>query len=171
MGRFFLGSVSKKVVAEAGCSVRVARSLINADNLAPQRIIAGIDNPDSASSIIEAITGRDWTPGSEVLLLTAIGAAAEYGTLVSEQLDSLDNKQQAALERLAESGLKSSLSIKLGDAKSELVLEAEKWKADCVFVGTRNIQGFLDRFLLGSVSAGVVSDAPCSVEVVRANAN
>jgi nucleotide-binding universal stress UspA family protein len=171
VGRLFLGSVSKKVVAEAGCSVRVARSLINADNLAPQRIIAGIDNSDSANSIIEAIAERNWTTGGEVLLLTAIGAAAEYSTPVSEQLVTLDNKQQAALERLAESGLKASLSLKLGEAKRELLLEAEKWKADCIFVGTRNIQGVLDRFLLGSVSSGVVSDAPCSVEVVRATAN
>ena len=171
LGRFVLGSVSKKVVTKADCSVRVARSVISDDNLAPQRIIAGIDNSNSVRSIIEAIAGRNWTSGSEVLLLTAIEAVAEYGIPVSEQLNTLGNTQRAAMARLVETGLKASLSIKQGEAKRELLLEAEKWKADCIFVGTRNIQGVLDRFLLGSVSSGVVSDAPCSVEVVRAKAN
>ncbi len=170
LGRFVLGSVSKKVVTEADCSVRVARSVISDDNLAPQRIIAGIDNSNSVRSIIEAIAGRNWTSGSEVLLLTAIEAVAEFGIPVSEQLNTLENTQRAAVARLVETGLKASLSIKQGEAKRELLLEAEKWKADCIFVGTRN-QGVLDRFLLGIVSLGVVSDSPCSVEVVRANAN
>ena len=146
LGRFVLGSVSKKVVTEADCSVRVARSVISDDNLAPQRIIAGIDNSNSVRSIIEAIAGRNWTSGSEVLLLTAIEAVAEFGIPVSEQLNTLENTQRAAVARLVETGLKASLSIKQGEAKRELLLEAEKWKADCIFVGTRNIQGVLDRF-------------------------
>ena len=44
--------------------------------------------------------------------------------------------------------------------------EAEKWGADCIFVGARGLNG-LERLLLGSVSTAVASYAHCSVEVVR----
>ena len=86
------------------------------------------------------------------------------------QLDSLDSVQSNAAARLNAVGLKASAVVKGSDAKNELLIEAEKWNADCIFVGTRDIRGTLDRFLIGSVSAGLAAHAPCSVEFVRAHA-
>jgi nucleotide-binding universal stress UspA family protein len=53
-----------------------------------------------------------------------------------------------------------------GDPRHEINAEAERWGADCVFVGARGL-GALDRLLLGSVSSAVVHHAHCAVEVVR----
>ena len=47
-----------------------------------------------------------------------------------------------------------------------IIREAERWSADCIFVGAKG-QSAIERFLLGSVSASVAARAPCSVEVVR----
>jgi nucleotide-binding universal stress UspA family protein len=52
--------------------------------------------------------------------------------------------------------LKVFTIVKEGDAKSVLLDEAENLSANCIFLGTRNIQGALNRFLLGSVSAEIV---------------
>ncbi len=172
VGRFFLGSVSQKIVIEANCSVRVARSGdAKIDKNAARRIVAGIDNSESRDPIIETIAQRHWTPDTEVLVLTGIEAFAEARISAGMQLDSLDRVQSAAAARLNAVGLKASTVIKGSDARNELLVEAEKWNADCIFVGTRDIRGTLDRFLIGSVSAGVAANAPCSVEVVRSGAN
>ena len=171
IGRFFLGSVSQKVFIEADCSVRVARGDAKVDKNAARRIVAGIDNSESGDLIIETIARRHWTPETEILVLTGIEAFAEAGISAGMQLDSLDRVQSAAAAKLNAVGLKASTVIKGSDAKNELLVEAEKWNADCIFVGTRDIRGTLDRFLIGSVSAGVASNAPCSVEVIRPAAN
>jgi nucleotide-binding universal stress UspA family protein len=62
--------------------------------------------------------------------------------------------------------LVASPLIKEGDPKQLLCDEAERWGADCIFVGAKNLSR-IDRFLLGSVSAAVAARAHCSVEVVR----
>jgi nucleotide-binding universal stress UspA family protein len=43
---------------------------------------------------------------------------------------------------------------------------AQEWRVEVVVVGTRGLSGF-KKLLLGSVSGGLVSHAPCSVLVVR----
>jgi len=63
-------------------------------------------------------------------------------------------------------GLTVSSVIKEGDPKHVLLDEAERWGADCIFVGARGLSR-VERFLLGSVSAAVAARAHCSVEVVR----
>ena len=44
--------------------------------------------------------------------------------------------------------------------------EAERWGADCIFLGAKGHSRF-ERLLLGSVSTAVSARAHCSVEVVR----
>jgi len=73
----------------------------------------------------------------------------------------------AAAERLRQGGLIATPLVIEGSPKQVLIDEAERWGADSIFVGSRGLDGALKRFLLGSVSSAVVSNATCSVEVVR----
>lgn len=171
VGRFFLGSVSRKVVTEANCSVRVARASIENDKNAPRRVVVGIENAETADLIVEQIARREWTKDSVITLVTATSATEKDGISPVKQIIDAQEIQQSAKSKLAASGLKILTTVKAGDAKSVLLAEAETLSADCIFVGSRDVRGTINRFLLGSVSTGVVTDAPCSVEVVRANAN
>ena len=171
VGRIFLGSVSRKVVTEANCSARVARSAFAADKDAPRRVVVGLDNAEIADLIVEQIAHRQWTKDSAAMLVTATSAAEKDGISPVKQIIDAQEIQQSAKSKLAASGLKILTTVKAGDAKSVLLAEAETLSADCIFVGSRDVRGTINRFLLGSVSTGVVTDAPCSVEVVRANAN
>ena len=171
VGRIFLGSVSRKVVTEAACSVRVARNASAADKDAPRRIVVGLDSAEIADLIVEQITRRRWSKDSAAMLVTATSAAEKDGISPVKQIIDAQEIQQSAKSKLAASGLKILTTVKAGDAKSVLLAEAETLSADCIFLGSRDVRGTINRFLLGSVSTGVVTDAPCSVEVVRANAN
>jgi nucleotide-binding universal stress UspA family protein len=69
-------------------------------------------------------------------------------------------------EKLRATGLLASAIAREGDPRRVLLDEAANWQADSIFVGARGLRR-IERFLLGSVSAGVAAQANCSVEVVR----
>lgn len=54
----------------------------------------------------------------------------------------------------------------LGSPAGEIIEKAEGWGADLIVVGSHG-RSALDRFILGSVSQRVVTDAHCSVRVAR----
>src|SRR5688572_27300526 len=59
LGRFFFGSVSQKVLSEAGRSVRVARGRLEEPG-EPVRLIIGVDGSEDADAAVEAVASRKW---------------------------------------------------------------------------------------------------------------
>ncbi len=169
IGRLILGSVSQKVLTEARCSVRVARGQVDEPDT-PVRNIIGIDGTPDSGRAVRAVAERVWPEHSEVRLVTAIGGFHMYGLEPDVQMAHAHEIQQAAETELRTAGIQFSSVIKEGDPKSVLTGEAEAWGADCIFVGAKGHR-FLERFLLGSVSAAVATRAHCSVEVVRPRAD
>jgi len=179
LGRFVLGSISQKVLTEAECSVRVARGSIDVDP-APERVIIGFDGSKGAMCAVEAVASRKWHEDSEVRLVAvtepsvprAIGrfvaptktnaiGVAEMGTLW------LERTAETATRRLRETGVSAELGVRSGNPKEVLVAEAERWGADCIFIGATVYGSAWERILLGSTAAAVAARAQCSVEVVR----
>ena len=72
-----------------------------------------------------------------------------------------------AVRELNAVGLKTSSVTEKGDPQKILLAQSETWNADCIFTGTRDFKGAFERFRLGSVSTAIVTNAHCSVEVVR----
>lgn len=180
LGRLFLGSVSKKISEDADCSVRVARSVRKKNAAAPPRIIIGINDSPTAVEAILSVGKRVWQDNTEVRLIyvdesTSTNRISSILPRAAEMIDSyqqtVSSKVRSILEWGAEElkiiGMKPSIWTQKGDPKQILVSEAKNWNADCVFVGTRSLDNFLERFRLGSVSTAVVTNAPCTVEVVR----
>ncbi len=166
LGRLFLGSVSQKVVNEAHCSVRVARGRAVENNV-PMRIVIAVDGLPGAEAAVRAVAGRVWPQQTEVRLITSIGPFYHMtGSAIAEEEKRAQELQKKAELELREAGLEVSALVTSDDPKQAIVQEAERWKADCIFVGTSG-QGRLGRLLLGSVSTAVVTRAHCSVEVVR----
>jgi nucleotide-binding universal stress UspA family protein len=181
-GRALLGSVSQKVLSHAMCSVRIARFREDAGRLAgdPVRLVLGIDgSPDSAAAV-SAVADRCWPAGSEVRVVTAIDQRLSlslayalpvgmWGRSVSAETDDRRLATQiieSVAKELRRAGLAASPVVVDGDPKHALLREAEKFDADCIFIGAKG-HSALDRFLLGSVSAAVAARAHCTVEVVR----
>lgn len=87
--------------------------------------------------------------------------------LIGEEMELAEKIIEKSVQELRARELNVTSSILKGNPKHVLVEEAEKWGADCIFVGSTGLSR-LERFLLGSVSAAVVARAHCSVEVIRA---
>lgn len=178
VGRLILGSISHRVIIEAHCSVRVARGH-DVESDSPVRIIIGVDGSEGAEAAVRAVAARDWPAGSEAMLVAVYDpvvptAVGQFIPTVVEWVDEDNESEQARAQRILDSSeqllcaakLKVATEVRVGDPRHILVKEAERWKADCIFVGARGLSR-LDRFLLGSVSTAVSSRAHCSVEVVR----
>jgi len=181
IGRLFLGSVSKKLATDAICSVRVARGQVKRKRAAPPRIIIGVDGSPAAELAIHAVGQRVWDDSTEIRLIavddgtplparvsTFLPQAAE---MLSGYFQKRESRIRATLEwargELDHIGMKTSVLMRKGDPSKVLITEARKWKADSIFVGTRDFDSAFERFRLGSVSTAVVTNAHCSVEIVR----
>jgi nucleotide-binding universal stress UspA family protein len=170
MGRFFLGSVSHKIVTNAPCTVRIARNPVDQTN-SPVRILVGIDGSPGAEAAVRAVCERHWPPGSEARLVAALDpmmiTAVEWITEADrDERAWVERVLEASAQKLRAAELVVSSEIKRGDPKRVLVAEAEHWGADSIFVGARGLR-LIERFLVGSVSAAVAERVHCSVEVVR----
>lgn len=179
VSRFILGSISQKVLTEAHCSVRVARGRVEVDPT-PQRLVIGFDHSKGALAAVQAVASRNWREETEVRLITATdpmmpsvigGIVPTIAHFVEEINDAerkiIEKSAEKAMRLLRKSGLKTSLHIHAGNPKQILVMEAEGWSADCIFVGANAFGSRVERFLIGSTSAAVAAHAHCSVEVVR----
>lgn len=176
LGRFVMGSVSQRVLAETTCSVRVARGRV--EEPSPVRIIVGFDGSAGAAAAIRFAAARKWPPQSEARVVlvddpiepSLIDASPvqysitsldlEYRERVTKLVD--DAARQLNSENLAATGL-----VQEGDPRRVIVNLAEELGANCIFVGSTGFSNRLERFLIGSVSSAIAARAHCSVEVVR----
>lgn len=179
ISRFLLGSISQKVLTVAHSSVRVARGRIEIDP-SPVRIVIGFDGTRGAHAAVDSVASRSWPKGSEVKLISATdpvtpSAIGRFVPPVNAAVQEMNESEhewiqgaaQAAIEQLENSGLKTELQIIPGHAKRVLTEAAERWTADCIFLGANSFGSRLERYLIGSTSAAVAARAHCSVEVVR----
>ena len=177
-GRLILGSVSQRVLYEASCSVRIARSS-RKDRIEPVRILIAVDNSTDSSAAVDAVCSRKWPRGSEVGLIAVVDTVlainpnpAEPSIVKWIEVGNEENWDQVRqifepyAAKLRADGLHSEVLIRRGNPADEILKEAHTWGADCIILGAKGTRG-IDRLLLGSVSSAVSARAHCSVEVVR----
>lgn len=180
ISRLLLGSVSRTVVTDSQRSVRVARPVERKNEKSPPHIIIGIDGSQAAKEAVLAVGRRVWQDGTHVRLVAAHDRPSPAGIAarLPRTADMISAANQSSISRMDQMidwaryqlksiGLNVSMSIQKGDPKRIILKEARKFDAESIFVGTREFKNALERFRLGSVSAGVVTNAHCSVEVVR----
>jgi len=191
LGRLVLGSVSQKVLMHAPCSVRVGRRRPAAAG--PRggavRIILGIDCSRHSALAVSAVAARVWPAGTEVKVVSAVDLKllaylaslaplpraapwtkaepwANAAPVEDAARESVRRAAGTVIAELQAAGLTATPVVEEADPKRLLVDEADRWSADCIFVGAQG-HSAVQRFLLGSVSASVSARASCSVEVVR----
>ncbi len=167
--RVLLGSVSQTVLTHAPGSVRVVRPRRGAADAA-ERLLIGFDCSPGADAAVAAVAARTWRSGAEVRLVTVFDATLAnmlgFTDDGNDERDAASRCAQRAAASLSAVGVTVGTVLIEGNPKHVLVEEAERWNADCVFVGARGLRR-IERILLGSVSAAVAARAHCTVEVVR----
>jgi nucleotide-binding universal stress UspA family protein len=165
--KFFLGSVSTKVAAEARCSVRIARPP-RPSRTGAARLVLALDGSSDAESAAEEMLARSWAPGTHIELLSVIdpkienaAAGAASGKAWMEQRFAELTAKFAALE------IATTARVLEGDPKTVLLRQAAEGNADCIFLGARGLNHG-NRYRLGTLASAICTRADCTVEIVRA---
>ena len=145
------------------------------------KILVAVDGSAFGEEAAREVARRPWPAGSEVKVISVVEPvyiqAAEPWGLPLNYFDELDklaagkarSAVEGALKILRErddTAMKFTSDTPRGPAKQTIIEEAEAWGADLIVVGSHGY-GFWSRLLLGSVSQGLASAAPCSVEIVK----
>ena len=166
------------ILTQAECSIHVGRISPNSRSRKPRIVIAIDGSPDSKAAV-QSVLSRFWPSGTEFLLISVIDpkkstfldrlAPSDIRWFLEKANDErrvMGRMLESFAKQLREQGHKVTAQIQNGDPKRVLVKEAERWKADCIFVGARGLT-HLKRFFMGGVSTAIAARAHCSVEVVR----
>lgn len=168
MAELVLKSVSHQVLLHA-----TQPTLIVKGNTKPvRRVLISVEGRDDGQHICDWLARHPFRTPVEATVLTAVPVIQmpEASSMVgleawSEELvRRAEDNVKACTDSLPRSMFAPSSRVMKGEP-APVVAEAAK-EFDLVVVGSHGRKG-LDRFLLGSVSHGIVHRAPCSVLVVR----
>lgn len=165
-----LGSTADRVLRKATRPVLVVRGELP---VPPQRVLVPVDlSPLSADAflcsldLLRQIEGEADMPKIEALLvLEPQSRHIPFPVTTQEARVMASHELRLFISRGGEPAKGAWSNIRSGDPRAEILAEAEDWPADLVILGTHGRSG-LERFVLGSVAAGVARDAACSVLVI-----
>ena len=136
------------------------------------RVLLGYDGSPAAARAFDFAVDLAGRYGAELHIL-AVARPPEFGTEVeSEAMIEQGRRHCAHLlkslkAKLAGGAPKTTFEIAVGHPAEQILLYAERHRADHIVVGHRGHTLF-ERWLLGSVARQVMAHASCAVTVVRA---
>jgi len=134
----------------------------------PLKVVVATDGSKGGRRAVTAAARMPWPDGSELKVVSVVERNSVYRAPETEA--ALRRRAQevvaAGARRLRPAARVVSTAVLTGPAAQAILDAARRWRADLIVVGCRGLRA-LERFALGSVSAGVARTAPCSVLVVK----
>lgn len=142
-------------------------------------IVVGIEDKIYGEAIIDFIGKQKWSPDSKFILVHAldlVSSGAAIGELCCARAGELIEAQKTEARQLlmemdlklikALPGVSTEQRLICGYPREVLLDQVEQEKADTLILGSHGRRG-IARFLLGSVSLSLLSQAPCTVLIVK----
>jgi nucleotide-binding universal stress UspA family protein len=135
-------------------------------------ILVALDGSELSERVIESLKELHIQPATKIILSHVIPSSeSEVEIAVDRPQTSSEDLPYRQIEKQLQSyqvdlSCESELEIVTGDPAEEIIRLANIYQVDLIVIGSRGLTG-LKRILEGSVSSQVVTDAPCSVLVVK----
>jgi len=109
---------------------------------------------------------------TKIYALSVVDANQEYASLAPQLVEKASVKAREILEGVKaaaeKQGLNCETMARTGEDPAHFIIEeAEKVGADMIIMGKHGTKTGLRRFFMGSATAKVIDEAPCSVLVVK----
>jgi nucleotide-binding universal stress UspA family protein len=135
-------------------------------------ILVAVDDSPTAKSVIKAACQLQLQPTTNVIFCHVIPTVESDFDLVADRpRPGADELTYGHLEKQLrvyqdQFDCQTEIEIVAGDPAEEIIRLANIYQADLIIIGNRGLTG-VKRILEGSVSSQVVSEANCSVLVVK----
>ncbi len=135
------------------------------------RILVGFDGSDFSRAALIESANRVRNHGGKVILLNAVYFdEEEYGN----KPEQLEKRMEAGKKLCSEAvemvrkefGIEIESFVSEGEPPEVIASAAQSMGADLIAMGTHGRRG-IKRFIMGSVTSGVIAQAPCDVLVVK----
>lgn len=174
--RFFVGSVSSKVIKHGPGTILLVRSQAPVHQL--DNVLVAYDGSKHAKKALSMVADRFKVSASTKVSLVHVVSIPEAVklTLPVEFVSGVEQNMVIAGEALLAEGkvqagqaqLKNVATLlKDGDPATELIAQARSVSAELLVLGAQGHTA-VEHFLLGSVTSSVLPQAPCSVAVIKA---
>jgi nucleotide-binding universal stress UspA family protein len=140
------------------------------------KLLIAVDSAKSTEVLVNAAGIRPWPEGTTAHVLSVVAdmdvppevwREEGYGkNAVRREMETRGQQLTPAVERLKEIGIPVEVVVARGDARHLIPFFARKWSSDLIFIRA-HVRKDLVHWMLGSVARAVVSDAPCTVHIVR----
>jgi nucleotide-binding universal stress UspA family protein len=146
--------------------------------ISSMKILLAIDGSPHSNEAVDEVARRSWPKGSyvhvlNVLQLPPLGLMGVPVTYVDELIrpatahaQNIVNVATEKLRRSCGSSVNVYGFVHRGSPKWAILEEANRMDADLIVIGAHG-DGFMEGFLMGSITHAVVLHARCSVEIVR----
>jgi len=188
-----LGSVCLKVMTHAPCSLRIVhylstpsleKKLAAHEPLVTSRLLLAIDRTVRSKLTVESVLNRSWVDGASVRVITVVQERSRSTHSRFFKVPEISQTQKAvyAAEKTEAEKMVKEVAEKLenkfgkgnatfhvleGNVRSLILQIAQDWPADLIVLGAHGQDKDILEHVLGSVASAVVSNATCSVEIVR----
>lgn len=157
--RFFFGSVSTKVAAEAPCAVRICRHH-REPGFQHLRLTLAVDGSQGSELAIASVLGRVWPQGTAFHVASVVESGHEAHT------PSLQQMVNKVAKLIIDAGFLAVPVLLEGNPAKALVKHSESWAPHCIILGSRGIDHGETR-KLGTLATAMVNQVECEVEVIR----
>ncbi len=176
------GSVSRTMLMEAPCAVRIVRTRSEEHTKSDIfNVVLALDESESSQTIIDHVLEFPWSEYTtfkcvhvvsevhralltEAEITTGKTLSEYYEDMVLSSKDWLEVASQKLNNKFGKRVAKAE--VLLGEPRQVLLELAKSWPADLIMMGSHGRRGF-EKAILGSVSEAVSMHASCSVEVIR----
>jgi nucleotide-binding universal stress UspA family protein len=170
---WMLGSVAKRVVDSAPCSVEIVRSTGGANPFAgnrPMRILLASDGSVGSLAASREVAETIWPPDTEMKVVSVVNpivySLEEIGIFRGKGTDRAHRAIGDTMNVLRSTPFKISAEVIAGRTVQRIMDRAKDWHADLIVLGTHRRHG-LKRLLLAGASAAVANGAHCSVRLIH----
>lgn len=135
------------------------------------KLLVAYDGSDNSRRALEVAVDLAVRYGARLQVAKVVDLASLMGLEVKEEvIDELRSKAERevhdAVEFVRSKGIDADGSVLVGDPVGSIVELAQEMGVDLIVTGSRGLSK-LKRILLGSVSTGILTEARCSVLVVK----
>ncbi|MDH4027275.1 MAG: universal stress protein [Nitrospirota bacterium] len=134
-------------------------------------IVLAIDNSKHSEAAVREAFGLAQTCSAKIFAVSIVESNPEFEALAPQMVEKMGAAAKKLLDSVTEQAKKENIKCEAiahtgEDPAQFIVEEAKKRKADMIIMGKHGERSSLTKFFMGSVTARVLSHAPCNVLVI-----